>query len=185
MCLIHKNTLEGYNIVCSKNAIQTTSVLRSWKFFRIYSKYSHWSIAYITYLIGKLVYISDYPSQGVQCRMQEVFCSYSLLSKYKSQAMNEWRIFILDHHDYLMSYLSKINTKGVCAYASRTLFFLRTDDTLKPLAIELSLPGSSEDTEVSRVFLPANQGTEAALWQLAKAHVAANDSAYHQLISHW
>uniref|UniRef100_A0A3N7G2T8 Lipoxygenase n=1 Tax=Populus trichocarpa TaxID=3694 RepID=A0A3N7G2T8_POPTR len=55
----------------------------------------------------------------------------------------------------------------------------------EPLAIELSLPGSSEDTEVSRVFLPANQGTEAALWQLAKAHVAANDSAYHQLISHW
>lgn len=99
--------------------------------------------------------------------------------------MNEWRIFILDHHDYLMPYLSKINTEGVCAYASRTLFFLRTDETLKPLAIELSLPGSSEDTEVSRVFLPANQGTEAALWQLAKAHVAANDSAYHQLISHW
>jgi len=117
--------------------------------------------------------------------MQEVFCNYSLLSKYKSQAMNEWRIFILDHHDYLMPYLSKINTEGVCAYASRTLFFLRTDETLKPLAIELSLPGSSEDTEVSRVFLPANQGTEAALWQLAKAHVAANDSAYHQLISHW
>ncbi|KAL9347420.1 hypothetical protein Peur_058786 [Populus x canadensis] len=101
------------------------------------------------------------------------------------EAMNEWRIFILDHHDYLMPYLSKINTEGVCAYASRTLFFLRTDETLKPLAIELSLPGSSEDTEVSRVFLPANQGTEAALWQLAKAHVAANDSAYHQLISHW
>ncbi|CAK7349233.1 unnamed protein product [Dovyalis caffra] len=86
------------------------------------------------------------------------------------QAMNEWRIFILDHHDYLMPYLSKINTNGVCAYASRTLFYLRSDATLKPLAIELSLPGSCAGTEISRVFLPANQGTEAALWQLAKAH---------------
>ena len=57
MCLIHKNTLEGYSIVCSKNAIQTTSVLRSWKFFRIYSKYSHWSIAYITYLSWKTLCI--------------------------------------------------------------------------------------------------------------------------------
>ncbi|EEF35110.1 lipoxygenase, putative [Ricinus communis] len=101
------------------------------------------------------------------------------------QAMYQWRIFILDHHDYLMPFLDKINTKGVCAYASRTLFFLRNDATLKPVAIELSLPGPLKDKEISRVFRPASEGTEAALWQLAKAHVAANDSAYHQLISHW
>lgn len=56
---------------------------------------------------------------------------------------------------------------------------------LKPLIIELSLPGSSLDREIQRIFLPAKQGTQAALWQLAKAHVLANDAVYHQLISHW
>lgn len=84
-----------------------------------------------------------------------------------------------------MPFLNRINTKGVCAYASRTLLFLRNDSTLKPLAIELSLPISSAGKEDQRVFLPSTQGTEAAIWQLAKAHVASNDSCHHQLISHW
>ncbi|GFZ20057.1 PLAT/LH2 domain-containing lipoxygenase family protein [Actinidia rufa] len=101
------------------------------------------------------------------------------------EAMDQWRIFILDHHDYLMPFLNRICTKGVCAYASRTLLFLRDDDTLKPLAIELSWPGPSTSVEDHRVFLPSTQGTKAALWQLAKAHVAVNDSCHHQLISHW
>lgn len=83
-----------------------------------------------------------------------------------------------------MPFLSRINTSSVCAYASRTLLFLRSDATLKPVAIELSLPSISSD-EVNRVFLPAKEGIEAALWQLAKAHVLANDSAYHQLVTHW
>ncbi|WCJ37255.1 Linoleate 9S-lipoxygenase [Euphorbia peplus] len=100
------------------------------------------------------------------------------------EAMQQWRIFILDHHDYLMPVLDRINKEGTCAYASRTLFFLRNDATLKPVAIELSFPASITDNTNNQVFLPANQGTEAALWQLAKAHVAANDSAYHQLM-HW
>ncbi|KAM7521900.1 hypothetical protein LguiA_011802 [Lonicera macranthoides] len=103
------------------------------------------------------------------------------------QAMRQWRIFILDHHDYLMPFLNRINAKGVCAYASRTLLFLRNDATLKPVAIELSLPttSSTDEEEINRVFLPATQGTEAALWLSAKAHVAVNDSGYHQLITHW
>ncbi|CAI0426523.1 unnamed protein product [Linum tenue] len=101
------------------------------------------------------------------------------------QAMEQWRIFILDHHDYLMPFVSRINANGVCAYASRTLLFLRSNATLKPLVIELSLPGFSRRTTSSRVFLPASQGTGAALWQFAKAHVTANDSAHHQLVSHW
>ena len=99
--------------------------------------------------------------------------------------MKQWRIFILDHHDYLMPYLRRINAEGVCMYASRTLLFLRQDATLKPIAIELSLPSNKEGEEISRVFTPANEGTDGALWQLAKAHVAANDSGHHQLISHW
>lgn len=102
------------------------------------------------------------------------------------QAMKRSRLFRLDHHDYLMPFLARINTEeGVCAYASRTLLFLRDDCTLKPLAIELSLPGSLSHEEISRVFLPAREGTEAALWLLAKAHVAAADSVYHHLVSHW
>ncbi|KAL2488318.1 Linoleate 9S-lipoxygenase 5 [Forsythia ovata] len=76
------------------------------------------------------------------------------------QAMNQGRIFILDHHDYLMPFLSRINTEGICAYASRTLLFLRSDATLKPLAIELSLPSSLPHKEINRVFCPAINGTE-------------------------
>ncbi|XP_048422434.1 linoleate 9S-lipoxygenase 2 isoform X2 [Pyrus x bretschneideri] len=101
------------------------------------------------------------------------------------QAMNNWRIFILGHHDYLMPFLSQINSKDVCTYASRTLLFLKSDFTLKPIAIELSLPGSEVDNEINWVVLPASQGEAAALWQYAKAHVAVNDSVYHQLVSHW
>ncbi|KAJ3683174.1 hypothetical protein LUZ60_013401 [Juncus effusus] len=95
-------------------------------------------------------------------------------------AMHQRRIFILDHHDYLMPYLDQINKqKGVCVYASRTLLFLKNDYTLKPLVIELSLPGKEEDS--SRVFVPEVP----ELWHLAKTFVAVNDSGYHQLISHW
>jgi len=105
---------------------------------------------------------------------------------FSHQAVNQRRIFILDHHDYLMPYLRRINEQeGICVYASRTLLFLKDDATLKPLVIELSLPGDGQGEEINRVFLPASEGTQAALWQLAKAHVAVNDSGYHQLISHW
>ncbi|KAL5990959.1 hypothetical protein ACLOJK_011865 [Asimina triloba] len=102
------------------------------------------------------------------------------------EAMENSRLFILDHHDYLMPYVNRINSRGVCIYASRTLLFLKSDSTLKPVAIELTLPAPGETgDEVSRVILPATKGMDKALWQLAKAHVAANDSVHHQLISHW
>jgi lipoxygenase len=80
-----------------------------------------------------------------------------------------------------MPYLSRINSqKEICVYASRTLLFLKDDRTLKPLAIELSLPGEEEH---SRVFVP--EIPVRALWESAKTFVAVNDSGYHQLISHW
>ncbi|ERN20140.1 probable linoleate 9S-lipoxygenase 5 [Amborella trichopoda] len=115
------------------------------------------------------------------------------------EAIKERRLYILDHHDTLMPFLRRINALGgLCIYASRTLLFLRNDAALKPVAIELSLPlndedqGSREDNlsdegwwDDKRVFFPATSGTERALWQLAKAHVAINDSGHHQLISHW
>ncbi|KAI3461800.1 hypothetical protein Pfo_018463 [Paulownia fortunei] len=122
---------------------------------------------------------------GVKSSIEQSDIEHNLDGLTFKEAMNQSRIFKLDHHDYLMPFLSRINAKGVCAYASRTILFLRDDYTLKPLAIELSLPSSSPRKEINRVFCPASNGTEAALWQLAKAHVSATDSGYHQLVNHW
>lgn len=97
------------------------------------------------------------------------------------EALNNKRLFILDHHDILMPYLNRINLiEGTKIYATRTLLFLHDDDTLKPLAIELSLPESP-----NKVYTPAQNGIEGAIWQLAKAFATVNDSGVHQLISHW
>lgn len=103
------------------------------------------------------------------------------------QAIEMNKLFILDHHDALMPYLRRINTTTTKMYASRTLLFLNDDGTLKPLAIELSLPHPEGDElgAVSKVYTPADQGVEGSIWQLAKAYVAVDDSGYHQLISHW
>ena len=35
--------------------------------------------------------------------------------------MRKDKAFILEHHDYLLPFLSMINGKGVCAYATRTI----------------------------------------------------------------
>lgn len=97
------------------------------------------------------------------------------------------KLFILDHHDSLMPYLRRINSTTSKIYASRTLLLLQNDGTLKPLAIELSLPHPQGDNfgAISNVYTPAENGVEGSIWQLAKAYVAVNDSGIHQLISHW
>ncbi|XP_047180755.1 linoleate 9S-lipoxygenase 5-like [Vigna umbellata] len=104
-----------------------------------------------------------------------------------NDAIQEKKLFILDHHDALMPYISRINSTNTKTYASRTLLFLQDDGTLKPLAIELSLPHPQGEQHgaVSKVFVPAKEGSAASVWQLAKAYVAVNDSGYHQLVSHW
>ena len=87
-----------------------------------------------------------------------------------------------------MPYVRRINTNtSTKLYASRTVLFLQNDGTLKPLAIELSLPHPEGDQygAISKVYTPAEQGVENSIWQLAKAYVAVNDSGYHQLMSHW
>ncbi|KAF5952257.1 hypothetical protein HYC85_010201 [Camellia sinensis] len=91
------------------------------------------------------------------------------------EAIENNMLFILDHHDALMS------------YATRTLIFLQSDGTLKPLAIELSLPYPQVDQfgAISKVYTPSEHGVESFIWQLAKAYIAVNDFGYHQLISHW
>ncbi|XP_021901405.1 probable linoleate 9S-lipoxygenase 5 isoform X2 [Carica papaya] len=103
------------------------------------------------------------------------------------EALEQKRLFILDHHDHLMPCLRKINTTSTKTYASRTLLFLKDDETLKPLAIELSLPHPEEDQlgAISKVLTPAENDVEGSMWQLAKAYVSVNDAGYHQLISHW
>ncbi|XVF41922.1 hypothetical protein PTKIN_Ptkin01aG0319600 [Pterospermum kingtungense] len=103
------------------------------------------------------------------------------------EALSGNRLFILNHHDTLMPYLRRINSTTTKTYASRTVLFLRDDGTLKPLAIELSLPHPNGDIfgAVSKVYTPAEHGVEGSIWQLAKAYVAVNDSGVHQLISHW
>lgn len=103
------------------------------------------------------------------------------------QAIAQKKLFILDHHDALIPYLRRINSTSTKMYASRTILFLQNNGTLKPLAIELSLPHSEGDQfgVISKVYLPAENGVENSIWQLAKAYVAVNDSGYHQLISHW
>ncbi|RDX78495.1 Seed linoleate 9S-lipoxygenase-3, partial [Mucuna pruriens] len=87
-------------------------------------------------------------------------------------------LFILDHHDAFIQFLRRINeSKSTKAYATRTILFLKDDGTLKPLAIELSLPHPGQQLGViSKVILPANQGVESTIWLLAKAHVVVNDS---------
>uniref|UniRef100_A0A804JKV1 Lipoxygenase n=1 Tax=Musa acuminata subsp. malaccensis TaxID=214687 RepID=A0A804JKV1_MUSAM len=103
------------------------------------------------------------------------------------EALRSYRLFILDHHDALMPYLGRINSGSNKIYATRTLLFLKEDSTLKPLAIELSLPHPDGEQfgAVSKVYTPAETGVEGSIWQLAKAYVDVNDSGVHQLISHW
>nr|APC65298.1 putative linoleate 9S-lipoxygenase [Allium cepa] len=104
-----------------------------------------------------------------------------------NQALKDNRLFILDHHDMLMSHLNKINATSNKIYATRTLMFLKDDCTLKPLAIELSLvhPDGEQYGAVNHVYTPSQHGVEGSIWQLAKAYALVNDSGVHQLISHW
>ncbi|CAA7395412.1 unnamed protein product [Spirodela intermedia] len=101
------------------------------------------------------------------------------------EALKKKKLFILNHHDALMPYLERINSTNNRIYATRTVLLLQDDGTLKPLAIELSLPIQGKKGAVSKVYTPADHGVEGTLWQLAKAYAAVNDSGVHQLISHW
>ncbi|KAD4179637.1 hypothetical protein E3N88_28228 [Mikania micrantha] len=103
------------------------------------------------------------------------------------QAMKNNRLFILDHHDPLMPYLRGINETPTKTYATRTILFLQNNGTLKPIAIELSLPHPAGDAAgaISTVHTPASNGAKGTIWLLAKAYANVNDSGYHQLVCHW
>ncbi|CAN6362945.1 unnamed protein product [Urochloa humidicola] len=121
-------------------------------------------------------------------KITEVHIQHNLEGMTVQNALKKNKLFIVDHHDHFMPYLEQINKlDGNFIYASRTLLFLKNDGTLKPVAIELSLPhpNGQQHGAVSTVYTPANTGAEGHIWQLAKAYATVNDSAWHQLISHW
>lgn len=127
----------------------------------------------------------EYGNQDSSIRREDIEKNMNGLTV--DEALEKNKLFILDHHDALMLYLRRINTTSTKTYATRTLLLLQDDGTLKPLAIELSLPHEDGDSfgAKSQVFTPCDQGVEGMIWQLAKAYAAVNDSGYHQLISHW
>ncbi|KAL9691249.1 hypothetical protein QQ045_011668 [Rhodiola kirilowii] len=103
------------------------------------------------------------------------------------EAIESNKLYILDHHDSLMPFISRINKTSTKGYATRTVL-LKEGGILKPLAIELSIPNPEGDKlgAISEVHTPAAEGTvEGSIWQLAKAYVAINDAGIHQLCSHW
>ncbi|KAJ0461047.1 putative linoleate 13S-lipoxygenase [Helianthus annuus] len=102
------------------------------------------------------------------------------------QALDENKLFILDYHDIYLPFLEKINTQeDRKAYATRTIFFLTTMGTLKPIAIELSLPPIDTNIPSKQVLTPPVDATTNWLWRLGKAHVCSNDNGVHQLVHHW
>ncbi|CAM8938149.1 unnamed protein product [Rhodiola kirilowii] len=103
------------------------------------------------------------------------------------EAIESNKLYILDHHDSMMPFISRINKTSTKGYATRTVL-LKEDGILKPLAIELSIPDPKGDKfgPISEIYFPAKEGTvEGSIWQLAKAYVATNDTGIHQLCSHW
>ncbi|KAJ1407082.1 PLAT/LH2 domain [Sesbania bispinosa] len=102
------------------------------------------------------------------------------------QAIDENKLFIIDYHDVYLPFLERINAlDGRKSYATRTVFFLTPVGTLKPVAIELSLPPSGPSSRSKRVVTPPADATTNWMWMLAKAHVCANDAGVHQLVNHW
>jgi len=100
--------------------------------------------------------------------------------------MKEKRLFIIDYHDAFLPYVNKVRElDGTTLYGSRTLFVLTSRGTLRPLAIELTRPPGNGKPQWKQVFTPNVDATNSWLWRLAKAHVLAHDSGYHQLVSHW
>ncbi|GMH00077.1 hypothetical protein Nepgr_001916 [Nepenthes gracilis] len=102
------------------------------------------------------------------------------------EALQQKKLFMIDYHDLFLPYVNKVRQlKNTTLYGSRTLFFLTPDNTLRPIVIELTRPPGEGKPQWKQVFMPQWDATDAWLWRLAKAHVLAHDSGYHQLISHW
>ncbi|KAL2328834.1 hypothetical protein Fmac_022261 [Flemingia macrophylla] len=102
------------------------------------------------------------------------------------EAVKQKKLFILDYHDLLLPLVKDVRElEGTTLYGSRTVFFLTHEGTLRPLAIELTRPPMEGKPQWKQVFTPCWHSTGVWLWRLAKLHVLAHDSGYHQLVSHW
>ncbi|XWS20064.1 hypothetical protein CRYUN_Cryun31cG0069400 [Craigia yunnanensis] len=102
------------------------------------------------------------------------------------QALEYNKLFMLDYHDIYLPFIDRINAlDGQKSYATRTIFFSTPNGTLKPIAIELSLPHTAPCSRSKRVVTPPVDATTNWIWQLAKAHVCSNDAGVHQLVNHW
>ncbi|XP_061361394.1 linoleate 13S-lipoxygenase 2-1, chloroplastic-like [Gastrolobium bilobum] len=102
------------------------------------------------------------------------------------EAIKQKKLFVLDYHDLLLPLVEEVRKlEGTTLYGSRALFFLTPDGTLRSLAIELTRPPMDGKPQWKEVFTPAWHSTGVWLWRLAKAHVLAHDTGYHQLVSHW
>ncbi|KAI3743197.1 hypothetical protein L1987_60903 [Smallanthus sonchifolius] len=104
------------------------------------------------------------------------------------EAIEDKKLYILDYHDIFLPYVNKvreIKNYKTTLYGSRTLMYLTPTGTLRLLAIELVRPPSDDKPQWKRVFTPCWDATGMWLWKLAKVHVLAHDSGYHQLVSHW
>ncbi|XP_076914612.1 linoleate 13S-lipoxygenase 2-1, chloroplastic-like [Bidens hawaiensis] len=104
------------------------------------------------------------------------------------EAIENKKLFILDYHDIFLPYVHKVrDLKNIrtTLYGSRTLMYLTPTGTLRPLAIELTRPPGNDKPQWKRVFTPCWDATGMWLWKLAKVHVLAHDSGFHQLYSHW
>ncbi|XP_074306990.1 linoleate 13S-lipoxygenase 2-1, chloroplastic-like [Silene latifolia] len=104
------------------------------------------------------------------------------------EAIKQKKLFMLDYHDLLLPYVNKVRElKGCTLYGSRTLFFLTRNETLRPVAIELTRPPTPDGKgHWKQVYTPYSfDSTDSWLWRIAKAHVLSHDSAHHQIDSHW
>ncbi|KAM4097016.1 hypothetical protein ACJW30_08G149200 [Castanea mollissima] len=102
------------------------------------------------------------------------------------EAISQKKLFIIDYQDLFSPYVSKVRQiEGTTLYGSRTLLFLTPNGTLWPLAIELTRPPMDGKPQWKQVFTPCWDSTSVWLWRLAKAHVIAHESSYHQQVSRW
>ncbi|XP_042514260.1 linoleate 13S-lipoxygenase 2-1, chloroplastic-like [Macadamia integrifolia] len=123
------------------------------------------------------------PESAITTEIVEQGIGYSMTV---DEAIKEKKLFMLDYHDLLLPYVKNVREiQGTTLYGSRTLLFLTPDGTLKPLVIELTRPPIDNKPQWKQVFLPTTDTTNSWLWRLAKSHVCAHDSGYHELVSHW
>ncbi|XVF40490.1 hypothetical protein PTKIN_Ptkin01aG0117700 [Pterospermum kingtungense] len=127
---------------------------------------------------------SIYGPQESALKEEDIICHLDGMSVQK--AIEENKLYILDYHDAYLPFLNSINAHpDRKAYATRIIFFLTQMGTLKPIAIELSLPPMNPFVPTKQVITPPVDATTFWQWQLAKAHVCSNDSGAHELIQHW